>query len=296
LERVAAKSGDGVVWVGWAVRRPDEAVIMSDAGAEVARGGRGRSLQERLGLDTDRAQRRVAFLFALPAGQGREERIVATRLRSLWAPVDLGGAPLVWLGDAEDTESVALLERIFARVQSPGVRTEFGPMVAIHSDTRVALPVLRRIVGGDLPEDVRTEAIAWIGYQLPDPGVAEVLAEVFVREASYAVLDEAVGALDPAEAIRSGLLDRLVDLLRDHPDPRARALLAETLEAYDHPRAVAALEAAARHDPAPGVRLEAVDALADASTRRAAEALARIAIDAGDPIVRKEATEHLNED
>lgn len=169
-------------------------------------------------------------------------------------------------------------------------------MVAIHADTRVALPVLHRIVGEDLPEDVRTEAIAWIGYQLPDPGVAEVLAEVLDREASNAVLDEALGALDPAEANRRGLLDQLVDLLRDHPDPRARALVAETLEAYDHPRAVAALEAAARHDPAPVVRLEAVDALADSSTPKAAEALARIAIDAGDPGVRREATDHLDED
>jgi hypothetical protein len=44
------------------------------------------------------------------------------------------------------------------------------------------------------------------------------------------------------------------------------------------------------------VRLEAVDALADGSTPRAAEALARIAIDAGDPSVRKDATEHLDED
>jgi HEAT repeat protein len=244
----------------------------------------------------DNARRRVAFLFAFPIGQGDEERIVATRLRSLWAPIDLGNAPLMWLGEAEDAESVALLERIFARVRSPDVRTEFGPMVAIHADTRVALPVLRRIVRGDLAEEVRAEAIAWIGYQLPDPEVTDVVAEVLEREPSHAILDEALGALVPAEIIRRGLLDRLVDLLRDHPDPQARALVAEALEPYDDPLAVAALEAAARHDPAAVVRLEAVDALADSGKRGAEQALARIAIDAGDPDVRREAADHLEDD
>lgn len=296
LEGVATRSGDGLVWVGWSVRRPEEAVIMSDAGVEVTPGRGGSPLRERAGLDMDSARRRVALLFAFPTGQGDEGRIVATRLRSLWAPMKLGNAPLIWLGEAEDAESIALLERIFARVRSPDVGTEFGPMVAIHADTGVALPVLRRIVRGDLPEEVRAEAIAWIGYQVPDPEVTEVVAEVLGREPSYAILDEALGALVPAEIIRRGLLDRLVDLLRDHPDPQARALVAEALEAYDHPVAVSALEAAARHDPAAVVRLEAVDALADSGEPGAEQALARIAIDAGDPDVRREAADNLEDD
>jgi hypothetical protein len=164
--------GDGVTWIGWSVVHPGVGVVMSNTGAPDLRQSPGGSIAERVGLPRAGARDRVGFLFGLRSGATGPDGIVATRIRTLDAPVDLGDAPVVWLGEAGDAESVALLESVFSHVRPSDVVSEFGPMVAVHRDPDVSLPALRRILNGAWPEPVRAEAVAWIGWLLPDERAA----------------------------------------------------------------------------------------------------------------------------
>jgi len=258
---------ESLTWIGWSVEHPRVGVVMSNTGpADLRRAPTG-SIADRIGVPPALARERVGFLFALRPGTNGPEGIVATRIRMLDAPVDLGDAPVVWLGEAQDGESVALLESVFPRIRSREVRTEFGPMVAVHRDPEVSLPALRRILTGAWPEEVRAEAVAWIGWLLPDERAARLVEGVLRDDPSLLVLDEALTTIDEAggsSAAVTALLDRLVA----DPDPRARAMIAEALGAVRDPRAVAALRTAASADPSPSVRAEARDALGEAAERR----------------------------
>lgn len=291
----AAASSEGVLWVGWGIERTDTTLIMSDTGTEVPGGRYGTSLSERLGVPPEPGSRRVGFLFALPPAADGEEEIVATRLRTLIAPLNLGDARLIWLGEADHDESVALLESIFSRVRSVEVRTEFGPMVAVHQDADATLPVLREILTGEHPDAVRAEALSWIGYRMEDRRVADLVVEVLRDRPSRLLLDEGLGALDLAGDPSVEIRDLLFELLAEHPDPIGRALVAESIEPLRDPRAVEALVAAASDDPSPGVRMEAVDALSDSRAPGARTALERLAREALDASVRREAADAIED-
>ncbi|MDX1622835.1 MAG: HEAT repeat domain-containing protein [Gemmatimonadota bacterium] len=262
VEALAERTGSGTTWIGWSIDRSKQALVMSDTGPPFLEGPEGRSLAEMLGEKPEGT--RVAFLFAFPPGANGEEAIAATRLRSLYAPVDVSRSSLVWLGRTGDAESVALLESIFSRIRSPEVRTELGPMIAVHEESGVAIPALRRVVAGDEPDAVRAEAVAWIDYQRDDPRARELLLEVLREKPSYRVLDEAIGSIDLERGVKASTIAALLALLAEHPDPEARALVAELLGETGDPGALAALEAAAATDPASRVRREALDALEDA--------------------------------
>lgn len=262
VEALGDRPAGETTWIGWSIARSEQALIMSNTGPAALRGSDGESLAGLLGEEA--YGYRVAFLFAFPPGADAEEAIVGTRLRSLYAPVDVDGSSLVWLGRADDAESVALLESIFSRVRSVAVRTEFGPMIAVHEDADVAVPALRRIVTGDEPEEVRAEAVAWLGYQRSDPRAEELLLDVLRDEPSYLVLDEAFGSIELDHDMKPSVRDARITILTEHPDPETRALVAEALGEAGDPAIVAALEAAAAGDSSPGVRREALDSLEEA--------------------------------
>lgn len=261
------RPGEDVTWIGWSVEHPGVGVVMSNTGPADLRGSPSGSIADRVGVPRALARERVAFLFALRPDTNGPEGIVATRMRTLDAPVDLGEAAVVWLGEAEDAESVALLESVFSRVRSTEVRTELGPMVAVHRDPDVSLPALRRILTGDWPEEVRAEAVAWVGWRLPDERAARLVEGVVRDDRSLLVLDEALTTIDEAGG-SSAMLTALLERLVADPDPRARAMIAEALGAVRDPRAVAALRTAASEDPVPLVRREARDALEEAAEWR----------------------------
>ena len=262
-----ARRGVGVTWIGWSVEHPRAGLVMSNTGPPDLRRGPTGSIADRIGVPRALARDRVGLLFALRPGTNGPEGIVGTRIRSLDAPVDLGDAPVVWLGEAEDAESVALLESVFPRIRSRQIQTELGPMVAVHRDPDVSLPALRRILMGAWPEEVRAEAMAWIGWLLPDERAARLVAEALRHDPSLLVLDEALTMIDEAGG-SPALMTALLDRLASDPEPGARALIAEALGAVRDPRAEAALRAAASGDPSHLVRDEARDALEEAAELR----------------------------
>ncbi len=284
---------DGTTWIGWAIERPEAGLIMSDTGPDELGVG-GSSLAKRLGEGTERGARLVAFVFAFPAGADGEAEIAGTRIRTLIGPANLGDARLVWLGESGHAESVALLASIFDRVRRVDVRTEFGPMVALHQAPE-AIPVLRRIVTGEEPESVRAEALAWIGYQRDDPAARSIVLEALRRDPSRLVVDEALGALDLDGGSTPEVREVLFGLLADHPDPRVRALVAESLERLRTADVVEPLVRSATTDASVEVRMEAVDALGDSRAPGARSALERLAREASDPAVRREAADRLDD-
>lgn len=293
VAELARTPSGATTWIGWAIERSEAGLIMSDTGPDEPGGRGGPSLAERLDQDPERGARLVAFLFAFPAGAAGETEIAGTRLRTMIAPVNLGDDRLVWLGEARDAESVALLASIFERVPRVAIRTEFGPMVAVHQSPD-AIPVLRGIVTGEEPEEVRAEALAWIGYQRDDPAARALVLEALRRDPSRLVLDEGLGALDLDGGSTPAVREVLFALLADHPDPGARALIAESLEHLQSVAAVEALVQSATTDSSPEVRMEAVDALGDSRASGARAALERLVREASDPAVRREAADALD--
>ena len=124
----------------------------------------------------------------------------------------------------------------------------------------VSLPALRRILTGAWPEEVRAEAVAWIGWLLPDDRAAGLVARALGDDPSLLVLDEALTMIEETGG-SPATLTALLDRHDADPDPRARAMIAEALAAVRDPRAEAALRSAASDDPSPFVRGEALDAL-----------------------------------
>lgn len=259
LEEVDRLDPGRGVWIGWEIRRASASLVMSSTGGETAPGGGTKTTLGRL-LGELETRNRIGLVFGLPTGSRGPGGIVATRIRSFAAPIDLGGRTLVWLGPAAEPESVARLNEVFAAIPGTGPRSEWGPMLALHEDGSAAIPALRRLVfDAREPVGVRAEAAAWIGWQRDDPAAERLLRELLASGPPWEIVDEAIGALDGSSPGDRAIAARL---LFDHPEPGVRSEAAQWLgEASDGEDVVEALERAAFEDPSDGVRREALDSL-----------------------------------
>lgn len=182
----AAQRGWGSYWIGYAVHpRPGTRVSESNSPNPRPAAAAGAGEQVRLGAAP--AATDAAFFFRMDA---RGEAPAEMKIRAGTAPAEIEGLPVVWLGPADDAESLALLERL--RAQAPEqVRREIGPAASLHADQGRAVAFVRALLASESSPAVRAEAAYWLQHQ-PGAESLALLEEVVRRDASPKVREEAV--------------------------------------------------------------------------------------------------------
>ena len=267
----------------------------------------------------------VAVLFLFVAGRDGRPRLARVHASSLVHPVDLEGRAVMWLGRGTDAESVPIVRRLFDDAPDAQLREDVVAMVGVHATSSLVVPVLLEWVEGRAADDIRTEAVEWLGRH-PVPASLHALARSARRDRSADVRREAAESvgelalpvatdtlialartLDDADARREAVeglgeraddrsVDALAGIVRDDRDPDIQREGAESLGESGNPKSVALLIEIARTHPVTDVRREAVESIGEnLPAERAVPVLSEIARTDRDGDIRREAIETLGE-
>jgi HEAT repeat protein len=202
--------------------------------------------------------------------------------------MDLEGVPLLWLGRADDRESIEDVLTRLDRTPIEAIQQDLIGVIGAHGDSSLVVPELTRILASSVDEDLRAEAARALGlHAVPDAlealdGIARGDRSVRLRcEAA-----EAIGAQRFAPA-----LDALIRLARELPDRTVRLQAVEAFGDRTEPAAVPALLGIVEGDPDPAFQREAVETLGELPDGRGLEALAELARSHPGAHIRKEALE-----
>ena len=298
--RQAQQLGGRSFWVGYSVHPPTgsarggAADRAGDLQAESRGGGEGGLRGDRLArLVGDRAgDDDIALLFDFRESGGRPPVLRRAQPTSFLLPVDFAGAPLLWLGPADDRASLAQLQALFAAAPTTDLKEDLIAGVGLHGSSDAVVPILGRWLAGDARASVRAEAAEWLGHR-PTPAAVRELARAARADPDEDVREEA------AEALRHNALpaatDSLIALARAVDDPETRREAVEELDHKGDPRATAALIAIARDDRDADVQHEAVEALGAIRDGSGVRAVIDFARSHPNPDVRSRAVETLAE-
>ncbi|HYW08945.1 MAG TPA: M56 family metallopeptidase [Longimicrobium sp.] len=190
----AGREGWPRYWIGYAVRgsagrnvgSSSARGVQRDSGTTVrdvlARGGAG---VVRLGDAPTGSE--VTIFFGME-GTGKAPR--AMRIRGADLPVELEGAPVVWLGSAPPEQSLGLLDVVYTQVPAAVIRGEIAAAASLHAGP-AALAFVERVLRTDRDAEVRAEAAFWLQHQRT-PGALALLELTAVSDSSPKVREEAV--------------------------------------------------------------------------------------------------------
>ena len=200
----------------------------------------------------------VAILFACTHSSSGGSRVSKVRISNLSLPVDLAERPLLWLGNAGEEESVALLERMFTDVPTTKLKESVLFAISIHDSSRQAAEFLRRQLKESEEERIRGGSAAWIGLR----GQAEdlkLLVEAATTDISRHVREQALFGLSqmPLEEAT----DALIDLIRNGSTREVRSRAISWLSQRASQKVLPMLNEIVTSDAETGLQKEAVFAL-----------------------------------
>ena len=284
LDQARRRDAGDAIMIGWLVRsavNDGSRIVSSTDGSSDQRAGR--PVAELVGAGNDRG---VAIFVTWSTGsQGRP---TAVRLRDVRSRLTLD-RPMIWLHRADDASSIGRIEQLLATGDAP-VRSELAAALSLHDDRASMLRAVTRVFDTDHDAGVRAEAVAWLGNQADDAGVAALLRRA-TEDPEPNVRDEAVSALGGggrgARAVLLGLIAS-----SKHADVRSEAI--QRL-AGGGDEVVPTLLKIAFEDPDADVQAEAVDAIKETGGGAATRALREVAQRHPDRRLRSEARDALDE-
>jgi HEAT repeats len=184
-------------WVGYSFVRlmPQNELIGSWYGDHKRR----KSFQEVLGgppvgemesKSSAKVERPIAVLFKYDR-TGR--RIECVTVSSFNLHVDLQGAPVVWLGEANPSESLKWLSGMYQSAPDEDSKQNVIDAIGIHH-TREILPILQPLLS-ERSTRLRAQAAFWIG-NLDDPQGLDILKRFLSTETSEEVLNQAMAGMN----------------------------------------------------------------------------------------------------
>ncbi len=231
-----------------------------------------------------KVSKEVAILFRFDKGK---QRVVSrVDMSNLDLSFDFEGLPLLWLGGAEEGESLTWLKSVFAAGPTEKVKKEVLAAVGIHQSPALVIPILKAVLKGREPVDVRKDAAFWIGQQ-PDPKSCEILLGTARSDPSLEVRKHAVFALSQVDLEAS--VDGLIALAKTADDLEVRKQAVFWLSEKASMKALATLTELAERDPEAKVQEQALFALSEFHDPEALDALIRVAQTHPNPQVRKRA-------
>lgn len=207
---------------------------------------------------------------------------------------DIRAEALFWLADQNSTKEIAefLLDRALndksVKVQKKAVFS-LGDM-----DNNLGIPFLYKVATDHKDEDIRAEAVFWIGDRAKSVESVKKLATFALNDKSDKVRKKAIFALSETEM--DAAVDELIAISKKHKDPDLRANALFWLSQNEvSPKKIMAIKEAAFNDPDQKVQEKAVFALHELENNQGLDELINIAKNHPSPQIRKKAIFWLGE-
>ncbi len=233
----------------------------------------------------------LKVLFLLDADRSTPV-LTAVHVSSLALPVDLRNRPVYWLGAADASQSLELIDRLYARVGTAVLKDDLVAAAGVHDASPAVVAWLAARVDGGDPDEVRANAAERIAWH-PIPESVTILDRIARRDRASVVRQEAAEAMGDLALPQAA--PALVALARELQDEAARLEAVEALGERSEPIASDALAEIARKDASIEIQREAVETLGDFKDSRGVPLLTELARAHPDIEVRREAIETLGD-
>lgn len=227
----------------------------------------------------------VAILFQFDK-KPDPEYIERVKVSNLSLYVDLENLPLVWLGKAEDNQSVPLLEKLYHNASSEDVKEKMVTAVGVHEPSDLTVSFLEKILKGNDPDDVREKAAFWMGQQ-DTKRALKILLKTAQKDRSEEVRKKAVFGISQINI--EGATEALIHLVEKADDEEIREKAIFWLGQREGEKALKFLVKIAKSDPSSDIREKAVFAISQMKSDKAIEQLIDLAYHAERKNVRKKA-------
>ncbi len=235
--------------------------------------------------DHTKIQKKIALLVQMDANGSQVEEVKTSNMS---LHVDLKNKPVIWMESATDNESVSLLKSLFNKTNDVETEKEFVSAIAFHQSSTKVISFLTSIVSGDYDNDVREDAVFWIGQQETD-SVLPFLTKVARTDHTEDVREKAIFSISQIES--EAAVDSLISLSRKghDNDMRSKAMFWLAQKASD--KAVKALKGVIEDDDEDSdVQKQALFALTQSDDKNeGVNELIEIAKSHHNPKIRKEA-------
>jgi hypothetical protein len=223
---------------------------------------------------------------------GKPPVLTEAHMSNLDLAFDFEGAPLFWLGQASEEQSLALIRTIYGRNRGSEVREGLVAAAGCHGTPRLVVPFLETVLIGDGPDDLRKDAAFWIGQQNDTAGL-RLLVKAARGDKSEEVREGAVFSISQVELPEAA--DELIALARNAEFLDSRKQAVFWLGQIASEKSGKALEEFARKDGDIEIQEQAVFALSQLPDNQGVDALIKLAKTHPDPRVRKKAVFWLGE-
>jgi len=144
----------------------------------------------------------VAILFFIPAGKKQLKETSTIRMTNMDQHVDLKNRPVLWLGKADQDESLDLLIPLYNKIKGNHEKKACMMAIAIHDKKDRVVSFLEMRLNAREPEEIREHASFWLGQQEDDRAL-EILKRTVNTDPSMEVREKsvfAVSQMDTKEA------------------------------------------------------------------------------------------------
>ena len=298
-------------WVGYSVKRlMNQDSYVSSGSISSGNGERRRNLYQVISGDTSergddsrswagaeqnrifKVLKDVAILFRFSGDLDAEESMRKLELSNMELHVDLKNKALLWLGEADDDQSVGLLKELFDRQSAIQVKKDLVTAIGIHQNSTRGFPFLVTVLKNEQDDNLRSQGAFWLGEQNRAESLP-TLMEAAQDDRSAKVKEQSVLAISRLSSDES--TDALISLARKAKDTKVRAKAAFWLGQKASQKAVATLESIIADDDETDVQRQALFALAQIHTPEGVERLIQIAKTHPHPRIRKQAIQCLGQ-
>jgi HEAT repeat protein len=219
-------------------------------------------------------------------GRAAKTGIERVEMSNLDLRFDLKRIPLIWLGEAEDAESLAWLKKAYRTVNEEEVKENILAAVGIHQNSALAIPILASVLESREPEHLRRMATFWLSQQ-NDKKTYELLLETARKDRSREVREGAVFGISLMELEES--VDALIGLAKSADDEEVRRQAIFWLGQKASIKATETLKRMAYEGGDQKIQEQAIFALSQLSGKQGVDELIKLAKTHPNPELRKKA-------
>jgi len=187
---------------------------------------------------------------------------ITIRVSNLYLPFDPEGIAIFWLGQAEDAQSLSILDNLYTNSRQEKMKKRILTIVGLHETSENAVVFLRKVLKSRDPDTLRARAASALGDQDHESAV-RLLHRAAKDDRSFEVRKRSVYGLEDIDL--PSAVDALIDVTQNCKDREIRKRAIDCLADIASNKTAAALKDVVDNDEDTDIQKRAVYALEDLS-------------------------------
>ena len=210
----------------------------------------------------------------------------AIRASNQYMPFDPEGLPIFWLDQAENTQSLSILNDIYTTSNQEKLKKRILTIAGLHGTSEKAVAFLEKVLKSTEPDSLRARAASELGDQDHERAV-KLLHQTAKDDRSFEVRKYSVYGLEDIDLASAA--DAMIDIAQNGKDGEIRKKAIDCLADIASQKTAAVLKNVVENDEDTDIQKRAVYALEDLPDDEGIPYLADIAKTHSKLTIRKEA-------